>query len=387
MATATAQQRAADLRAELADLRRQGAESVEAYERAEDALGQAVTRAGVLGQRVDAARADADASTEQARDRIAALYRAGGRTGLLSTLADASSAQDLVSRVANVSAIVDADTRVREQVDASRTALEQAQTQATAAAVEQVRLVGTMQAETVRVAELLAQQERALADADAQVRRLVEEQRRAAREQAARDLAAAQAAQAAQRASAQAAAAAEQLAAQVTAQMTAQVTGLPGEPGGSPTSPGTSPSSGTGPGPADYAGPPAACPVGAAHSFTDTWGAPRSGGRRHQGTDVFAPLGAPAYAVVDGVIDKTGDGGLGGITLWLRAADGDRYYYAHNSRNLVGVGDRVRAGQVIALVGTSGNAETTPAHIHFQAHPGGGQAANPYPWLAAICAG
>jgi peptidoglycan LD-endopeptidase LytH len=130
-----------------------------------------------------------------------------------------------------------------------------------------------------------------------------------------------------------------------------------------------------------------ACPVGPVHSFTDTWHAPRSGGRQHKGTDIFTPHGAPAYAVVDGVIDKTGNGGLGGITLWLRADNGDRFYYAHNSANVARVGQRVRAGQLIAYVGKTGNAENTPPHIHFEAHPGGGPAVNPYRWLSALCAG
>jgi murein DD-endopeptidase MepM/ murein hydrolase activator NlpD len=136
-----------------------------------------------------------------------------------------------------------------------------------------------------------------------------------------------------------------------------------------------------------YAGPPAVCPVGPVHSFTDTWHAARSGGRQHQGTDVFAPHGSPAYAVVDGVVDKWSGGGLGGIALWLRGDDGTRYYYAHNSANVAPVGARVRAGELIAYVGKTGNAETTPPHVHFEAHPGGGPAHNPYPWLAAICAG
>ena len=101
---------------------------------------------------------------------------------------------------------------------------------------------------------------------------------------------------------------------------------------------------------------------------------------------MFAPEGSPAYAVVDGVVDKVGSGGLGGISLWLRGADGTRYYYAHNQANAVQVGQQVRRGQQVAWVGRTGNAETTPAHVHFQAHPGGGAAVNPYAWLAALCA-
>ena len=129
------------------------------------------------------------------------------------------------------------------------------------------------------------------------------------------------------------------------------------------------------------------CPVSAAGHFTDTWGAPRSGGRSHQGADVFAPEGSPAYAVADGVIDKVTDTerGLGGITLWLRSDAGDRYYYAHNSVNLVEPGQRVTSGEMIATVGRTGNARTTPPHVHFELHPGGGRAVNPTPLLRQLC--
>ncbi len=129
----------------------------------------------------------------------------------------------------------------------------------------------------------------------------------------------------------------------------------------------------------------ATCPVGPAHSFTDTWGAPRSGGRRHQGTDIFAPYGAPAYAVTNGTVTRTGSGGLGGIVLYLRGDNGDEYYYAHNSRNVASAGDRVAAGELVAYVGDSGNAQSTSPHIHFERHPGGGAPVNPYPFLRGVC--
>jgi peptidoglycan LD-endopeptidase LytH len=126
------------------------------------------------------------------------------------------------------------------------------------------------------------------------------------------------------------------------------------------------------------------CPVGPVHSFSDTWGAPRSGGRRHQGTDIFAPHGSPAYAVVSGTV-KTGYNRLGGIVLYLKGDDGDTYYYAHNSANIASNGERVAAGELIARVGKTGNAQGTSPHVHFERHPGGGSAVNPYPFLRAVC--
>ncbi len=126
-----------------------------------------------------------------------------------------------------------------------------------------------------------------------------------------------------------------------------------------------------------------ACPVPAAH-FTDTWGEPRSDGRRHEGTDMLAPYGSRVLAVTSGVI-ATNVSASGGISLYLRGTDGDEYFYAHNSRNVAVDGQRVSAGELIAYVGTSGNARGGPPHVHFERHPGGGSAVDPYPFLVRAC--
>ena len=129
------------------------------------------------------------------------------------------------------------------------------------------------------------------------------------------------------------------------------------------------------------------CPVAGRVRHSDDWHAPRSGGRQHQGNDLFAPSGTLLLAVEDGVVDKASnvDVGLGGITLWIKGASGTRWYYAHNTRNLVPVGAHVSAGQPIAVLGNTGNARTTSAHVHLEMHPGGGAAANPYPVVARLC--
>ena len=126
-----------------------------------------------------------------------------------------------------------------------------------------------------------------------------------------------------------------------------------------------------------------ACPVAGRHSFSDTWGEARSGGRRHQGTDVMAAYGTPVAAVTSGVV-RTAYSSAGGISLYLDGNDGVQYFYAHNSRNSVRSGQRVKAGEIIAAVGTSGNAPDGAPHVHFERHVGG-STVNPYTFLRRIC--
>lgn len=130
-----------------------------------------------------------------------------------------------------------------------------------------------------------------------------------------------------------------------------------------------------------------ACIFSGAHDYRDTWGAPRSGGRRHQGTDVFAAHGAPVYAFTDGTVQRYSSSALGGIGLYVWGDDGVQYYYAHLASYAPGVwpGERVEAGQLVAYNGASGNASMSAPHVHFEVHPGGGGAVNPYHWLTPVC--
>jgi len=134
---------------------------------------------------------------------------------------------------------------------------------------------------------------------------------------------------------------------------------------------------------ADYGGPDFVCPTGDdVVTFADTWGAPRSGGRRHEGTDIIGPIGLPIYAVKDGFAEPRTEE-LGGHTLWLSAVDGNKYYYGHLDH--YGKLGNVKAGDLIAYMGQTGNARFSVSHLHFGIYPAGGAAVNPYPTLRIHC--
>ncbi len=122
---------------------------------------------------------------------------------------------------------------------------------------------------------------------------------------------------------------------------------------------------------------PVATPPGA--HYTDDWGAARTNGRSHQGNDLFAPDGTPVLAPDDGTIRFATDP-IGGPSFYLHADDGTTYYGTHLSA-YEGSARRVRAGETIAYVGHGGNAATTPSHLHFEVHPAGGAAVDPFPFL------
>jgi murein DD-endopeptidase MepM/ murein hydrolase activator NlpD len=129
------------------------------------------------------------------------------------------------------------------------------------------------------------------------------------------------------------------------------------------------------------------CPVNAATSFTDSWGAPRSGGRLHKGVDMMAARGAPIVAIESGTVTRTSDSSLGGISIYLTGASGNRYYYAHLESLADGVtgGTAVSVGDLVGLNGSSGNASYSAPHLHFQYAPPGGDWVNPYPLVKALC--
>jgi murein DD-endopeptidase MepM/ murein hydrolase activator NlpD len=131
--------------------------------------------------------------------------------------------------------------------------------------------------------------------------------------------------------------------------------------------------------------------------FSDTWGAGRSGGRRHTGTDIMSPKGTWVVAVDDGIVERLDWNRLSGWNIMIRHADGWTSHYLHLNNDTTGTDDGegseetafvegleaesfVKAGDVIGFVGDSGNAEHTGSHTHFELHVDG-KKVDPYPFL------
>ncbi|MBW3666513.1 MAG: peptidoglycan DD-metalloendopeptidase family protein [Actinobacteria bacterium] len=128
------------------------------------------------------------------------------------------------------------------------------------------------------------------------------------------------------------------------------------------------------------------CPVAGAVSFTDSWGDPRSGGRSHRGVDMIAARGTPIVAIYSGTIRRFSNSSLGGKSIYFMSDAGDQYYYAHlDGFADVSAGQHVAQGTVIGYNGSTGNAPSWLPHLHFEYHPGGGSAINPYPLVKRLC--
>jgi murein DD-endopeptidase MepM/ murein hydrolase activator NlpD len=116
--------------------------------------------------------------------------------------------------------------------------------------------------------------------------------------------------------------------------------------------------------------------------IANTWQAPRGSSRRHQGQDIFAKRGTPIYSATEGYVYRIGENQLGGQTVTVIGAGGRVYYYAHLDSYAEGLaeGDYVTPKTKLGSVGTTGNAQGTPPHLHFGVYTPAG-AINPLPLL------
>jgi murein DD-endopeptidase MepM/ murein hydrolase activator NlpD len=308
------------------------------------------------------------------QDAQRSFVNSGTSIPLLIDLDDANAGitADKQASVARGAASVELDDfdAVMKDVKAQRADLER-QREATTQAREQFEdLKAAAEAEVVKLAEI--EQQRL---ADVAVQRELERQRQAELAQ--------QAAAARQLAASNAAAAPSGAAAVVAP--SSGVSG--GSSNGSQAAASPTPAAAPAPAPVPASPPPSnagsgiVCPVAGPRAFGDTWGAARSGGRSHEGVDMMSPGGTPLVAVESGSVQfKTTR--LGGNSVWLNGNSGTRYFYAHLSA-WEGSSRSVSQGEVIGYVGATGN--TTANHLHFEVHPGGGRAVNPYPYVRAVC--
>ena len=122
-----------------------------------------------------------------------------------------------------------------------------------------------------------------------------------------------------------------------------------------------------------------------AKQLTDTWGAARGQGRRHEGIDIMAPRGTKVFSATEGLIADLRNNNLCGKVIWVMGPSGTWHYYAHLDGHKRGlqVGDYVKKGELIGYVGNTGNARHTLPHLHYGIYlEGKGRGAvNPYPYL------
>jgi murein DD-endopeptidase MepM/ murein hydrolase activator NlpD len=336
-------------------------------------LGQAVIdaygRQAALDSEIERLRSSIEfarvriAETEQRLQDVAVELYMGSTSGSsLSVLFSASDQEypagmEYLRQVNGVDVGVVSQMRTfRDDLDRNTTRLSEALEEQEEVTVELEQMAGELQTE-------LASAQEVYTDLVAQQQREEEERRRREEERRRRE--------------------AEALAAAARATTTTQPSQESGDSGGSSNT--TSPPATTAPPPPPASGG-GACPVAGAVSFTDSWGAPRSGGRSHKGVDMIAARGTPIVSIYSGKISRFSTSSLGGKSIYFVSDAGDLYYYAHlDDYADVGTGQHVEAGTVIGYNGSSGNAPDYLPHLHFEYHPGGGSAVNPYPLVRSLC--
>ena len=320
--------------AEIERAQRRADQAAAAVSEAEERLGQLEGEIAVLETRTQRAQATLDELAATVRDIAVAQYTSVGDMPII-TEADINDGvkAEAFTRYLSRGALdtIDVYAAAKADFEASSKALAEKKAQQAAS---------------------LDQLEEALADVRAELQRLKELEAKRRAEEAARKAREAEAARAVAAASASGGSRTVQAAAYAAA-----------------------------PAPQVHSGGGMVCPVAGPTSFSDTWGAPRSGGRTHKGVDMMADHGTPVVAPVSGTVSHRGNS-IGGLSFHLSGDNGNYYYGTHLSA--YGASGHVAAGTVIGYVGDTGNARGI-SHLHFEIHPNHGGAVNPYPATRAAC--
>ena len=392
--------------------------------RVQDDLEDAETRLGVVEDELARLEAEATATIQEIldlnevvkgaetriTDRARALYMHGTTTDPMLAMFEGVTTEDALRRASLAGRLADNDRVIAESAMATRANFGQLQDELAAkqAVIEDVRAEADairdevqarldestalreelsrrqadlgeeseeLQAEIARIDQAIEEREAARRERERRER----EAREAAAAAAAAEAAAAQAA--AQQAAAEQAAAQEAAAEQAAAESAPTTTAPAPEPAPPPPPPPPAPE----PDPPPTTSSGRVCPMSPA-SIVSFWGDPRGGGSRsHRGNDIAGGYRQTVYAIVSGTWDIQSYGNNAGYWAILRGDDGNSYWYLHLDAHAVGDGARVSKGQHVAYNGWTGNAVGTVYHIHFEIHPGGGGAVDPYPYLRDIC--
>jgi murein DD-endopeptidase MepM/ murein hydrolase activator NlpD len=339
-------------------------EDVEAAQRRADRAAEELSRAEEEIARADDTVANLEARVARVDARVAAV-RDQVRQLAVRQYVQGTSGVTRLLRMADANQVVRAQQFASVIAETSTDALEQYRADKEDLRVEVAALEREQKARTGVVEDLRRRE----ADAVRELERLarVEEEARAAREE--------------QQRRAEAAAAASAPPQATTATGAPSPPAEPGVPAPTrPAAPATTPTT-RAPEQATTSGD-WICPVAGPNAFSNDYGAPRGGGRSHQGNDILAAKGTPVVANVSGVVTQR-NGEVSGLAYFLAGDDGNRYFGAH--LDSFGASGRVSAGTRIGTVGNTGDAAGGPPHLHFEIHPGGSGYTNPYSTLRKYC--